>query len=210
MKYVLGGHWTTVPEGWEILTEADQDLTTRLKWPNDAVETIFSCHVVEHLAFVDAVLFFQEALRVLKSDGILRTVCPFIDMMVKFSRNKFDALTPLGRELQKNYTKTSLLPYYPAQNIALKDMGIDFTDHGLPFFFDSLIKGHGHKFLWSTSLMAAVLTKIGFSEVRICLPGESEFDQSNCLERVVRGIDRDAFPAVVHYDVESLVVEARK
>ena len=30
MKYILGSHWTTPPEGWTVLSEQEQDMTKRI------------------------------------------------------------------------------------------------------------------------------------------------------------------------------------
>lgn len=205
MRIIYGGHWTETPLGWTSIPEEQQDLTKPLHWSDGCIDAIFTEHVTEHLEMLACIDFFKEAHRVLRHGGILRTVAPFIDEMVRFAKQKHDK-----HELYKNYAVTSLAPYYMNEALELMDMNIKFSDHALPFFFDSLLKKHNHRFVWSSPLMAAVLLKIGFSDVRICLPGESMFDKDTCLERTVRGIDREKFPDIQYFDPESLAVEARK
>lgn len=205
MRIIYGGHWTETPLGWTSILEEQQDLTKPLHWSDGCIDAIFTEHVAEHLEMLSCISFFKEAHRVLKPGGILRTVAPFIDQMVRFAKQQQDEI-----ELHRNYAATSLAPYYMNEALALMDMEIKFSDNALPFFFDSLLKKHNHRFVWSSSLMAEVLTKIGFSDVRICLPGESELDQDTCLERVMRGINREKFRNIGYFDPESLAVEARK
>ena len=202
MKFILCDHWTLPPDGWSVLKEEDQDITKRFPWEDNSVDVLFSCHGIEHVDLMGGINYMQEAFRVLKPGGVLRTVCPMADKLIQFEGHD---------EVDKNYVKTSLEIYYPGESIALRELGITFTDHGLPFLLDSLLKKHLHKFVWSSDLMVRVLESIGFSEVTVPQIGESFFDESNCLERKVRGIDTSVLEeSVYQYDCESLVVEARK
>lgn len=206
MKLVLGNHWEELPLPWQVLTEQDQDITQPLKFNDKSVDVIFTEHCVEHLDLLDGIFFFREAYRVLKFGGIIRTVAPFVDQLIRFD-NSFAWQDRL--EMKKDYIETSLAPYYPEHKQALKDLGINMTDHGLPFFLDSLLKKHNHRFVWSSKLMADVLKAIGFAEVIIDLPKRSKFDKSNCIERTFRGISSTE-GLVAPLDCESLVVEAKK
>lgn len=207
-KIVYGGHWTEVPEGWLDIPESMQDLTAPLKQPDNHVDVIFTEHVLEHITLTDAILFFRNAHRVLKPGGILRIVCPMIEVMAaNIVMNK-----ERERKLYNEYFKNSLNPYYPSQLAALEEIGVDPSTHWEPFLIDSLIKNHQHKFVWSTALMVNVLERIGFSDVTSPAIGKSFFDQSNCLERRHRGVSPStAMEAKFQiWDCESGVVEARK
>lgn len=209
MKVILGGHWTDAPKGWVALTEDEQDITKRFQWDDSSLEAIATEHVFEHVDFFGGINYMKESYRCLKPEGILRTVAPFVDKLVQFDSISFRG-TP--QSLKRSYIINSLKPYYPEHADELASMDIDFASEGLPFFLDSLMKKHNHKFLWSTTLMLKVLVRIGFSDVRICLPGESEFDESTCLERRLRGVDAKLANSFGYnmFDPESLVVEARK
>lgn len=206
MKLVLGGHWEELPLPWQVLTEQDQDITKPLKFNDRSVDVIFTCHVIEHISLLDGINFFREAYRVLKQGGILRTVAPFVDQLIRF-----ESLYTWrdSKEIKEDYIRTSLEPYFPEEKNALNNLGIDMTSHGLAFYLDSLLKKHNHKFVWSSRLMADVLWAIGYSEVFIDLPKRSKFDTSNCIERTYRGISAkyNVGPPI---DCESIVVEARK
>lgn len=204
MKIILGSHWRECPEGWTVFSEQQQDMLKPLNFLNDTVDVIFSEHAaMEHLPFVGGIGFLTEAYRVLKSGGIIRVCCPFIDRLTKFQ--DYGPLT-------QNYAKNSLKWLYPLEDMALHDLGIPFVENALPFIFDSLTKKHGHQFLWSTTLLEKVLLKIGFREVNVTVPGSSRWDLGICQERVIRGLDEETIDKydVRAWDPESLVVEAMK
>jgi len=201
MKIVFCGHWHEVPEGWVSIPENEQDITKPLPYSENSVNQIFTEHGWEHLPFEGAVCFAREAHRVLEKGGIIRTVCPTINQLCAF---KVDS------DLSKEYIRCQTSHYYPNEFSLLEGMGIDPIAHGKQFMLDSLFKGHHHKMIWSAELIAEVLEKIGFSEVNITVPGDSKWDKSTCLERIVRGIEPDRFPEITHYDPESQVIEAKK
>jgi SAM-dependent methyltransferase len=208
MKAIYGGHWDRAPNGWVSIPEGQQDLTSQLNHANESVDVIFTEHVLEHLNLTDGILFLKESYRVLKPTGVIRTVAPFADKLVQYNDD--------DSKLRRNYVKTQLSHYYPAEQAALNELGIDMLDNGLPFFLNSLLTKHNHKFIWSTKLLSEVLTKIGFKFVNVTTPGKSEFlDESDCLERRIRGLHVDQLreegvvvPPV--WDCESMVVEAMK
>ena len=46
---------------------------------NSTIDIIYSCHMIQHLDWAETLSFFNEALRVLKDNGILRIVIPDSD-----------------------------------------------------------------------------------------------------------------------------------
>jgi len=196
MKIVIGGHWTNPPDGWIALSEQDQDMTKPFPQSDNSVDTWFSEHCIEHLDFQGAISYLKEALRTLKPGGLLRTAWPAIDKLVQFKDG-----TPESRE----YARCQLSHYYPLQFETLRELGIDPMNHGQPFLFDSLLKGHNHLFVWSSPLMKEVLERIGYVNVEVVEPGVGP----DALERVVRGIDLNVLP-VDRCDAETLVIIAWK
>ncbi len=206
MKIIYGGHWDNPPEGWTSIPEHKQDIAKRLNLEDNSVDIIFTEHVMEHLPFESAIHFMKECLRVLKPNGVMRTAAPMLDKLIKFENGK---LAPF-------YADCQLMPYYHKENFILKDLGIDgIAFDPMPFMFDSLLKKHNHQFVWTSGLMSAVKKKIGFMQVNVVEPGQTNFKNVDCLERTIRGIDVnkvvDAMPDFTHrYDPETLVVEAIK
>lgn len=204
MKYILGNHWESAPEGWISLTESECDITKPLQWQGNSVDAIFTEHVQEHITLIENIFFLKEALRVLKPNGILRICMPCIDKMIHF---KNDAIG-------KHYSDVQTKHYYPNEDAALKELGLEgIREEPIMFMMDSLFKGHNHRMIWTSGMMKKVLQKVGFSQVNIVQPGISLFEEKTELERVIRGVDPEYCLKefnVTHYDSESIVIEAKK
>jgi SAM-dependent methyltransferase len=168
------------------------------------VDVIFTEHVIEHVSFFSGLSFIQEAFRILKPGGIFRVVAPMVETLISFQND----------EIGKRFANEQLKPYFIVEDTSLKKLGfsgIDFDPH--PFLLDSLMKKHGHQFIWSAGLMEEVLKKIGFNEVYIVSPGVSFIDPTTALERTIRGTNAEKLIAdygPIVYDPESGVVEARR
>lgn len=204
MRYILGNHWMEASNGFITLKEEDQDITNTLRWDDNSVECLFTCHVQEHISLIENIVFFKEALRCLKIGGVLRIACPVVDKLIQFKND----------EIGRHYSDIQTRHYYTNEDIKLKELGLDgIREEPIAFMLDSLFKGHNHKFIWTSTLLKKVLEKIGFSEVYICDPGETNFNKEYCLERIIRGVDPEYVKNkfnVTQYDPETLVVEAKK
>lgn len=204
MKIVYGGHYQEVPEGWISIPESEQDITQRLNLPDNSTDVIFNEHVWEHLPLEGAIAFAKESLRVLATGGVLRIACPTIDKLIQFKND----------DLGKHYSNTQSRHYYLKEETALYQLGLDgLREDPIVFMFDSLLKGHNHKLVWSSTLIKKVLEKVGFGEVYIQEPGETNFNKEDCLERTIRGVDPEYVLeefGITKYDPETLVIEAKK
>ena len=201
---VFGGHWSNNP-GWLVLSESEQNLAERLMFDNDSVAFIFTEHVVEHLSFVDAVNFFSEAHRVLTEGGILRVVCPVLDVILKADFNTDE---------HENYVSNSIFPNFDQEMRLLSGIGLGSKFDLKPFFLNSMMSMHGHKFIWSYALLTEVLVALGFNDVQVFQIGEGRYPEK-CIERRRRGLYLGSdyqieFDSKIHYDIESGIVEAVK
>lgn len=204
MKVHLGGHWSHYPEGWVGYSEDEQDITKPLKFESGSISAIVLEHTNEHISMINNISFLKEALRVLTIGGILRVAMPCIDKMISFKNDS----------LGKHYSKVQTSHYYPNEDAALKELGLEgITEEPIAFMMDSLFKGHNHVFLWTSELFKKVVEKIGFREVYICEPGETNFNPEYCLERTIRGVDPEYVLkefGVIKFDPETMVIEAKK
>lgn len=203
MKVIVGGHYTSAPEGWMALSEQEQDITKPLIWKDNSLNTIYLEHVWEHLPFEGAINFSKESMRCLNKGGVIRIICPTIDKLIQFKSD----------DVGKLFSDFQLQHYFTEQDRLLKELGLEgIREEPISFLFDSLLKGHNHIHVWTSQLIKKVLEKIGFSEVYICEPGETHFNKEDCLERIVRGIHPQVAldMGITHYDPESLVIEAKK
>jgi len=204
MKIIVGGHWNNAPNGWTALTEQEQDITKKLSWGDETIDVIFNEHVWEHLPLEGAIYFAKESLRVLVKGGVLRIACPTIDKLIRFK----------GDDLGKHYCDTQTKHYYINEDEALKALGFEgVREEPIMFMLDSLFKGHNHRMIWTSTMIKKVLEKVGFSEVHICNPGETNFNKEDCLERTIRGVDVDTLKEKFNlnvFDPETTVIEAKK
>jgi SAM-dependent methyltransferase len=182
-KIVLGGHWKSEEPGWEIYTQAGQDITKPLAFEDASVDVIFTEHVIEHVPFADGVAFFKDARRVLVPGGHIRTVCPMSDCM---------------GGANAEYAERSLKPWFGAEEKVLQSLGLSLAIDPDAFLKMSLYTMHEHKFIWSRKLMQQVLMAIGFDLAYSVHIGAGE----DALERRVRG----NAPSFETYDPESGVV----
>ncbi len=206
MRVILGGHWNNPPEGWAALSEKQQDITRRLNYTDGSVDVIFTEHVIEHIAFLPAIGFMRESLRVLKPGGIFRCAAPMTHV--------FTSIDHHPAEWMAKYVLEQMTPYYGPEIAELGKLGLGLAADPRPFLVDFLVRKHGHQFCWSGKLMQQVLLKIGFSDAQVVVPGSSHYDPTTCIERKIRGthaenLERDFGKGVV-FDPETGVVEARK
>lgn len=206
VKLVFGGHWSDHP-GWFVLTEKDQDITQRLRLPDDCADAIFTEHVIEHLYLADTVRFMRETRRVLKEDGVVRIVCPGFERVLA---------NDLSHDSDKHYIGGFIAPYvFAEEDRILRELQLDGV-FAAPrvFFFNSIFNRHGHRFIWSAELLVKVLAALHFRDVSVREIGEGVHSEY-CIERRRRGLylggdwEADRTETTI-YDPESMVVEAIK
>lgn len=129
------GCGTNKLKGWDN-HDADVDITRRLPWKSGAADFIFAEHVVEHVTCHEAIGFFEEAYRVLRPGGVLRVTVPSIEKI---------RLT--ADEDYFRFTKK----WSGEENL-----------HGA---LKAIIFCHGHKMIWTTSVMFGALLYAGFKDV---------------------------------------------
>jgi SAM-dependent methyltransferase len=204
---VFGGHWSDNP-GWLLLTERDQDITRPLHFADNSVDMAFAEHVIEHVSFLGGLQFLRECFRVLKPGAVCRIICPMLDRLVT---------ADFSGENGQAYVRNILTPAFVDENVALVDvLGLrGFGEEPRTFLFNAVYMGHGHRFIWTSTLMINVMTAIGFRQANRFLPGEGS-RPSDCIERRRRGVymgyewREELLAHHELFDVESFVVEAIK
>jgi SAM-dependent methyltransferase len=176
-KIVLGGHWCSLLYPWEIFTEHDIDITKPLPFIDDSIDFIFTEHVVEHIEIIEAIGFFKECYRVLKKGSIVRTVMPFVDVIVN---------RPYGNQWRK-YFENNISHLIEKELKQLKDIELGIQDYADVLQINALFYKCGHKFLWDTQLLYDLLNHIGFN-VKDYYDGDGAIKE-NCIEHKQRGID---------------------
>ena len=207
-KLIVGGHWSNHP-GWLILNEGHQDITKKFKLPSGSFEVIFLEHVFEHIGFVEAIFFLKEAKRILRKNGTIRVVAPFLEKIISINFKD-------SNKKNKIYIKNTLINLtYPEIDKHLKSIGLKgIEEDPKTFLFNGLFRENGHQFIWSVKLLKSVMKALGFKEVIIFQPGLGH-NKEYSIERRQRGIytgtdwQKDIKVKQV-FDPESLVVEGIK
>jgi len=205
-KVVFGGHWSNNPK-WLILDQGHQNISKKLRFPDASIDFIFIEHVLEHVTFENAIRFLKEVKRVLRKNGTIRIVCPFIEVLTKKNFSSSDR--------DKKYIGNCLKKLsYPDLDRLLKNMslpGVAFDPR--TFFLNAIFRESGHQFIWSARLLKAVMEKLGF-RVKIYSIGKGK-RKEYCIERKQRGVymgfDYRKEENIKNiYDPESLAVEGYK
>ena len=169
MKLNLGCG-TNILGGWEN-HDADVDITKPLPYPDNSVEAVFCEHCVEHVTPQDAWNFFEECLRVLQPNGVIRIAVPSVEKIEAMSTDAYE------------------------QAYFAKGFADSPTKKGV---VKGIIFNHGHKSTWSQGVLESFLRAAGFKGVSGTLPGSSYYgldgveghgkvigDQFNMLETIV-------------------------
>lgn len=121
------------------------DITQPLPFETGSVDMVMSEMNIEHVSAQEAWSFLVEAHRILKPGGLIRVVIP------DFSR--------CWRLKDPDWLRVN--------------QGVTGNDGSLRDQFKSILFAHGHRSLWNSELLQAVLESIGFQQVGICEAGES-------------------------------------
>lgn len=137
------GCGTNKLDGWQNY-DAELDITKPLPFGNETVNFVLAEHVVEHVTYEEALGFFRECHRVLKSGGVMRIAVPSIQRVHDHA----------------NQAYTTFASKWAPEN-------------SLRGAMDAILHAHGHKAPWTESLLLASVYYVGFDEVRATSPGES-------------------------------------
>lgn len=119
-------------DGWENF-DADLDITNPLPFGENSIHFILAEHVVEHVQYRQAVMFLTECYRVLAPAGVARIIVPSIERVLIHA--------------DENYFKfVSRWAKYPDLRGAM----------------GALMFEHGHKTVWTESLLTATMFYAGF------------------------------------------------
>ena len=136
----------------------------KIPCPDNSAQAIYSCHMFEHLSRDEAVLFLNEAKRVLVNDGVLRIAVPDLEVLV----NRYIAGKD-GDQLM------SFLDCCPRMNETFAEK-INIL----------LFCRRNHKWMYDGRSLSKLLEAHGFSDARALPPGKTTIQnpgQLNLSER---------------------------
>lgn len=137
---------------WRPGVDVVWDVTRGLPFADAYCAGIFSEHMLEHLAFADALVLLAECRRVLQAGKILRIVVP-------------DGELYLSEYAKHRAGQTPCMPHGE----------IDRAQYAIvtPIVsVNRIFRNHGHKFIWDYETLRIVLLKAGFTQVSKCAFGQ--------------------------------------
>ena len=137
------GCGTNFLDGWDN-HDADVDISKPLPYNNESYDYILCEHCMEHVPQQEAFRFMQECKRVLKPKGRLRISVPSIESI-----------------------RVLHTPEYLA---FVSHFGFPATVEGA---CEAIIFGHGHKSIWTGSILTLLLKVAGFKSVVVHSPSHS-------------------------------------
>jgi predicted SAM-dependent methyltransferase len=156
------------------------DLRFELPFPDSSFQGIYTHHVVEHITYEDARLFFQEAFRLLQPQGVLRIVVPDAGKFIQAYNQNPESFSELVSFLPEHH-------HSPKWKTSLQ-----VIDH---IFRDSYF--NPHRSAWDFYTLNSELQESGFKKVKQMECGVSTVDQ-------MCGIDNK------NWEAHSIYIEAFK
>lgn len=127
------------------------DATSHLPAEDGSADVVYTSHMVEHLTRTEADHFFQEALRVLRSGGVLRVAVPDIDYHVGLYREHGDA-----NEFIAGLHMAATRP----ESLTEKVKAV-------------LVGERQHHWMYNGATLSAELERVGFAKVGVLPAGET-------------------------------------
>ena len=170
------------PSHWRV---ARLDATRPFPLAPASFTYVFSEHMIEHVPLTGARRMLAECHRVLRPGGRIRLATPDLARVI--------GLYAISDAARRDYLRWAVAHNHLGAEVSADVMVIN-----------SLFHDHGHQFLFDEATLTALLLAAGFSGVRRCAPGESEFPD-------LRGIEMHHY-VVGHManNFETLVLEAEK
>ena len=171
----------------------NRNIDKGLPFEDNSIENIYSSHFIEHLTLTQAKFYFKEAFRVLKPNGVMRTVCPDISIWIKKVYEREDSF------FFDQYKKQLDIDYW--ENVVYKEQESIISPIQV---FNSMVYNWGHKWMWDYESLNRELTLSGFKTInqKALLEGDL-YD----LDRIENCLSPDK---IENRNLESLYVECRK
>lgn len=134
------------------------DLRKKLPFMDDSVDFIYNEHFFEHFSIEESLSLLNELKRILKPKGVIRISMPDLDDIVKVYLNQ---------------------DYGPADFSAV--MGTELITRAE--FLNVYFRWWGHQWLYNWEEFERRLKDAGFSKIKKCIRGESEYKELTGVEQ---------------------------
>jgi len=161
------------------------DIRKGLPLKPGSVDRLYASHIIEHLAYGDALKALANSFELLRPGGIFRLIVP--DLGERARRYVL--------ALDKNDPKAA------AQFLDSTLLGERERPQGIKNMLTAALGGYQHRWMWDEASMDQALRECGFVEIRRCDFGDSGDPEFSLVERRDRFIDGD---------IRELALECRK
>lgn len=151
----------------DVLGPAPIDITKRLPLSDGTVDLIFSYHLIEHIYQRQSQYFLGEAVRVLKTNGVMIVGTPSLAKMCQVLYCPSD-------NNQKHILLNYYRKFYPARIEPLTPA---------QFLNDSMHILFGHEYLYDLALLQEMGYAAGFKEVTVLDPREADREKIYSLPK---------------------------
>jgi len=162
------------------------DATKKFPFEDNSFQYIYTEHMIEHIAYDDALAMLQECYRKLDVGGRIRVATPNISFLISLYRDK--------NELNTSYIKWSFDKYI---------CGKEIKSCEATTIINNYVRNWGHQFIHSKTTLQDLMLKAGFTNVAEFAPNESSSNLLCNLENVAR------MPKE-YYELETMIFEAEK
>ncbi len=146
------------PEGVAYL-----DATKRFPFENESFECVMSEHMIEHIAYEQAVFMLGECHRILKKGGKIRIATPSLDRFISMKEDD---------PVVQDYFREHVSKTYPHPVPCKRDFLVNYIFYN---FY--------HKFIFGKESLTHLLQVSGFRDIRFYPPGISDDTRLQDVER---------------------------
>ena len=161
------------------------DARKRFPLPDNAFDSVFSEHMIEHLTYDDGLHCLSECHRVLLAGGRIRIATPSLRRLVRLYDGE-------QTDLQRRYVRW-------ATDVFIPDAGAYLPG----FVVNNFFRSWSHEFIYDEDTLRHALETVGFENVREWPVGESD-------DPALVGLERHMLSAADFNEYETMVLEGRK
>jgi predicted SAM-dependent methyltransferase len=147
------------------------DVTKPFPIEDSTFDYVLSEHVIEHISYQHGMSMLRECHRILKPGGTVRIGTPDLEMLMAL-------YGPMHNPRQERYIHEVTDKFLP---------GID--EYKPSFVINNMFRNWCHQFIYDRDLLQSAMEKVGFTDIKRFLPGESDNEHLKGIESRAKKMD---------------------
>jgi SAM-dependent methyltransferase len=135
----------------------------------ESCDGVYCSHILEHLAYKDAIKALYNTWTILKPNGIFRCVVPDLKEAIRYYNNNYEKLD---------------FPAHEFLNMTM--LGVSTRPRGINGVVKQMMGNSKHLWMWDEKTLINELQKIGFSSIRKAEYGDSKDEHFKFVEEKTR------------------------